>query len=102
MNEFFDTVAELGSEDDEDFDEEAAEAAEARKKSNGANGAVDDSSEEEDDDDDEEAARRVRCPSTRMAMPVTHQLMTLRSRSAKASLSMKTRMKTRIRSSAGA
>ncbi|KAF2496972.1 transcription elongation factor spt6 [Lophium mytilinum] len=57
MNEFFDDTAELGSEEDEDFDEVAGDV---RKKSNGTNGAVDDSSEEEEDDDDEEAARRVR------------------------------------------
>ncbi|KAL5372344.1 hypothetical protein DPSP01_013579 [Paraphaeosphaeria sporulosa] len=49
MAEYFDTIAELGSEDDEDFD---GDAPEGRSKTNGENG-VDDSSEEEDDDDEE-------------------------------------------------
>ncbi|EAT86717.2 transcription elongation factor Spt6 [Parastagonospora nodorum] len=48
---FFDTAAELGSEEeDEDFDEEGGEV--RPKKTNGANG-LEDSSEEEDEDDDE-------------------------------------------------
>jgi transcription elongation factor SPT6 len=58
MAEYFDTVAELGSEDDEDFD---GDATEGRPKADGENG-VDDSSEEEDDDDDEERIREVRYP----------------------------------------
>ncbi|KAF1917757.1 SH2 domain-containing protein [Ampelomyces quisqualis] len=49
--DFFDNVADVGSEEeDEDFDEEGGEA--ASKKTNGTNG-IEDSSEEEDDDDDE-------------------------------------------------
>jgi transcription elongation factor SPT6 len=49
--DFFDNVADVGSdEDDEDFDEETGEA--RPKKTNGATG-VEDSSEEEDEDDDE-------------------------------------------------
>lgn len=52
---FFDQMAELGSEDDEDFD---GDAPESRPKANGENG-VDDSSEEEDEDD-EERIREVR------------------------------------------
>lgn len=55
MAEYFDTIAELGSEDDEDFD---GEPDERRSKPNGENG-VEDSSEEEDDDD-EERIRQVR------------------------------------------
>src|SRR5690348_1826554 len=53
--DFFDTVADVGSdeEEDEDFDGEAGDAAQPRsKKPNGLNG-LDDSSEEEDEDDDE-------------------------------------------------
>lgn len=51
--DFFDTVADVGSdeeEEDEDFDGETGEA--RPKKTNGTNG-LDDSSEEEDEDDDE-------------------------------------------------
>ncbi|KAL6705067.1 Transcription elongation factor spt6 [Coniothyrium glycines] len=50
--DLFDTIADVGSdeEEDEDFDEEGD--AVRPKKTNGANG-LDDSSEEEDDDDDE-------------------------------------------------
>ena len=55
MAEYFDTIAELGSEDDEDFD---GDAPESRTKANGENGA-DDSSEEEDEDD-EDRIREVR------------------------------------------
>jgi transcription elongation factor SPT6 len=48
---FFDTAADVGSEEeDEDFDEETGEV--RAKKTNGTNG-IDDSSEEEDEDDDE-------------------------------------------------
>jgi transcription elongation factor SPT6 len=53
--DLFDTIADVGSdeEEDEDFDGEGGEdAGERPRKSNGANG-LDDSSEEEDDDDDE-------------------------------------------------
>ena len=48
--EFFDTIADVGSdeEDDEDFDDEGGQV--RPKKTNGANG-IDDSSEEEDEDD---------------------------------------------------
>jgi len=55
MAEFFDTIADVGSdeEEDEDFDGEAGEAGEPKpKKTNGTNG-IDDSSEEEDDDDED-------------------------------------------------
>ena len=55
MAEFFDTIADVGSdeEEDEDFDGEAGDAVEPRpKKTNGTNG-IDDSSEEEDDDDED-------------------------------------------------
>lgn len=63
MAEFFDTVAELGSEEeDEDFD---GEAGERPSKSNGDN-AMDDSSEEEDDDD-EERIRQVRHARPRLS-----------------------------------
>lgn len=50
--DFFDTVADIGSdeEEDEDFDGEAGDA--PPRKINGANG-LEDSSEEEDEDDDE-------------------------------------------------
>ena len=50
--DFFDTVADVGSdeEEDEDFDGDAKEA--PSKKTNGANG-LEDSSDEEDDDDEE-------------------------------------------------
>jgi len=49
--DFFDTAAELGSdEEDEDFDEENGPV--RPKKANGANG-IEDSSDEEDEDDDE-------------------------------------------------
>lgn len=51
-----DDVAELGSEEDEDFDEETGEV---RNRANGTSGMIDDSSEEEEDDDDEEAAAAV-------------------------------------------
>jgi len=55
----FDLDADVGSEDDGDFDEETGET---RPRAAGAdsNGNLDDSSEEEDDDDDEEAEREVR------------------------------------------
>jgi hypothetical protein len=53
---FFDMDAEVGSEEDEDFDETGA----APKKVDGENG-IDDSSEEEDEDD-EDKIREVRCP----------------------------------------
>jgi transcription elongation factor SPT6 len=58
MAEFLDNVAELGSEEDEDFDEEMANA-HVQKKRNGAPREFDDSSEEEDDEEDEEAARKI-------------------------------------------
>ncbi|KAH7412051.1 SH2 domain-containing protein [Phaeosphaeria sp. MPI-PUGE-AT-0046c] len=49
--DFFDQVADVGSEEDEeDYDEETGET--RPKKTNGTNG-IDDSSEEEDEDDDE-------------------------------------------------
>lgn len=56
MEALIDDTAELGSENDEEFDEETGEVA---RKTNGANGGMEDSSEEEDDDD-EEAEREVR------------------------------------------
>jgi transcription elongation factor SPT6 len=46
----FDEIADVGSEEDEDFDEEGGEV--RPRKTNGTNG-MDDSSEEEDEDDDE-------------------------------------------------
>jgi hypothetical protein len=46
----FDNIADVGSDEDEDFDEENGEV--RPRKTNGANG-MDDSSEEEDEDDDE-------------------------------------------------
>ena len=58
-DQYFDTTAELGSEEeDEDFDEDTARKP-VKRKQNGANGRVEDSSEEEEDDEDEEAARAV-------------------------------------------
>jgi transcription elongation factor SPT6 len=58
-NNFFDTAAELGDEEDEEFDEETGDVIPKAKKANADN--LDDSSEEdEDEDDDEEAARAVR------------------------------------------
>ncbi|QIX00654.1 hypothetical protein AMS68_006171 [Peltaster fructicola] len=55
--DFFDTVADEGSEEDEDFDEETGEAQQRASKTNG----LEDSSEEEsDEDDDGEEARRIR------------------------------------------
>lgn len=54
--DLFDTIADVGSdeEEDEDFDEEGGEV--RPKKSNGING-LEDSSEEEDEDDDELLAK---------------------------------------------
>lgn len=51
----FDIDAEVGSDEDEDFDDETGEV---RTKTRGTNGAgIDDSSEEEEDDDEEEARK---------------------------------------------
>ncbi|KAF2163702.1 hypothetical protein M409DRAFT_57201 [Zasmidium cellare ATCC 36951] len=56
---FFDTTADVGSEEeDEDFDEETGEARPSKKKA--ANGMDMDDSSEEEEDDDEEAEREVR------------------------------------------
>lgn len=64
--DFFDTAAELGSEeDDEDFDEDAEAPRTKTRRTNGAD--MDDSSEEDDDDDDEEAARQVKDIATYIA-----------------------------------
>ena len=54
MSEFFDTIADVGSdeEEDEDFDGDAGDGEPRPKKTNGTNG-IDDSSEEEDDDDED-------------------------------------------------
>ncbi|RDI81086.1 Pentafunctional AROM polypeptide [Venturia inaequalis] len=49
----FDIAADVGSDEDEDFDENAP------RKPKKTNGEMDDSSEEEDDDDDEEARQEV-------------------------------------------
>lgn len=49
----FDIDADVGSDEDEDFDENAP------RKPKKTNGDLDDSSEEEDDDDDEEAQQEV-------------------------------------------
>ena len=54
--DLLDVAADVGSEEDEDYDEEIGEN---RNNDNGTNGHLDDSSEEEDDDDDEEAAAAV-------------------------------------------
>ena len=54
--ELLDVAADVGSEDDEEYDEETGET---KIKENGTNGHLEDSSEEEDDDDDEEAAAAV-------------------------------------------
>ena len=60
MADFFDTAAELGSEEeDEDFDEETGEVITKTRKTNGKSRDMDDSSEEEEEDD-EEAERAVR------------------------------------------
>ena len=64
MSGFFDTIADVGSdeEEDEDFDGEAGDG-EPRSKKNGTNG-IDDSSEEEDDDDEDrlrQASADTRC-----------------------------------------
>lgn len=50
--DLFDTVADVGSDEEEDEDFDGEGGAVRPKKTNGANG-VDDSSEEEDEDDDE-------------------------------------------------
>ncbi|KIW08794.1 uncharacterized protein PV09_00728 [Verruconis gallopava] len=56
---FFDRVADVGSEEeDEEIDEETGEVI-PRAVKNGTNGVLDDSSEEEDEDDDEEALRKA-------------------------------------------
>lgn len=52
-------AADVGSDEDEDFDEETGEVRPA-KKTNGTNG-IDDSSEEEDEDDDELLAQASLC-----------------------------------------
>jgi transcription elongation factor SPT6 len=57
--DFFDVAADVGSDEDEDFDEETGEARPV-KKTNGTNG-IDDSSEEEDEDDDELLAQASHC-----------------------------------------
>lgn len=59
---YFDTAADVGDEEDEEFDEETGEVVSRPAKSKRAGDEVmDDSSEEdEDEDDDEEAAREVR------------------------------------------
>lgn len=53
----FDMDAEVGSEEDEDYDEETGAV---RTKTRPTNGARLDDSSEEEDDDDEEAERQVR------------------------------------------
>ncbi|KAI7581219.1 hypothetical protein KC343_g20446, partial [Hortaea werneckii] len=58
MEDFFDTRAAEGSDEEEEFDEETGEAVD-RPRKKAENGDVGDSSEEEDDDD-EEAERQVR------------------------------------------
>lgn len=86
MAEFFDTAAELGSEEeDEDFDEESG------KRQRGANGIDDmqDSSEEEEEDDDE----RLRAVSRLAEHWLLYVLIAYRK--VRASLQMKTTKKTR-------
>ena len=56
MSEFFDTIADVGSEEeeeDEDFDGEAGEGGEPRPKKTNGTADIDDSSEEEDEDDED-------------------------------------------------
>jgi transcription elongation factor SPT6 len=52
MDNLFDTIADVGSDEEEDEDFEGEGAAPKPKKTNGTNG-IDDSSEEEDDDDED-------------------------------------------------
>jgi len=62
MDRFIDNQAELGSEEEEDYNEEAEMSDAPAKKTNGANGQTfDDSSEEEEDDDE----ARIRAVSSR-------------------------------------
>lgn len=61
--DLFDTIADVGSdeEEDEDFDDEGGDV--RPNKSNGVNG-LEDSSEEEDDDDEEQLAKaRLSAPT---------------------------------------
>jgi transcription elongation factor SPT6 len=58
---FFDQVADVGSdEDDEELDEEAGDRVSRLRKARVNGDLDDDSSDEEDDDDDEEALKKVR------------------------------------------
>jgi len=69
MAEYFDTVADVGSEEEDgDFNGEAAGA----RPSNGANG-IDDSSEEEDDDDEEQLRKVCHCLCATQAKSLTLQ-----------------------------
>jgi transcription elongation factor SPT6 len=52
MDNLFDTIADVGSDEEEDEDFEGEGTASKPKKTNGTNG-IDDSSEEEDDDDED-------------------------------------------------
>lgn len=65
MSEFFDTIADVGSdeEEDEDFDGETGEAGKPRPSKTNGTAGIDDSSEEEDDDDED----RLRQASSAMA-----------------------------------
>lgn len=95
MRDLISGEAELDDdEDDESFDDETGE--ERRKK---PSGQFEDSSEEEEDDDDEEEARKV-CTGASINPLVI--MLIVRFRSAKASLSTKTKRtaKTRMLKSA--
>jgi transcription elongation factor SPT6 len=59
MATLFDLDAQVGSEEDDDYDEETGEARQKAIRAEGVDGKLEDSSEEEDDDD-EEAERQVR------------------------------------------
>jgi transcription elongation factor SPT6 len=61
MNSFIDASAEVGSDEEEEFDSETGETL---RKSNGGHAIVD--SSEEDDDDDEEEARAVGTPTLQL------------------------------------
>jgi hypothetical protein len=95
-DQYFDTAAELGS-DEEEVEVGNQTGGRGRRRQNGANGHVDDSSEEEEDDDDEEAARQV-TTSAKFRMQCNANMS---DRSAKASLSMRTRKMTKTEQPGG-
>lgn len=87
MNALLDLDADVGSDEDEEFDENAPP-----RKSKPINGEMEDSSEEEDDDDDEEAQRKV-CASGKL--PLNGRVLIVLTRSAKVLLWTKMRKKTK-------